>query len=222
MIAIMATMQVNAQEATKDGPMLRPLKVGGHVSYNTGNQRKEAPWLWIKDFVTTGADLSLSPKKGSTSFLVSANYSTGSNNESQIASYAKANDIAYSKYSFTKSKPSGFSVLVGPHVMLFPKSQSKKLPLMWLDLKAGAMFTNEQTLQFFQGQTTPSKEIKTSSTLFVYEPAFELNLIKTKKVFINLRASYNNTTGFGIGVGIAERDCRGALCYRCEGPGCNR
>ena len=52
--------------------------------------------------------------------------------------------------------------MASPQFMLFPKSKNKKLPLMWLDLKVGALFSNQQNVQFYQGQTTPSKEIKSN------------------------------------------------------------
>jgi hypothetical protein len=111
--------------------------------------------------------------------------------------------------------------MVSPQFMLFPKSQNKKLPLMWLDLQAGAFFSNKQTLQFFQGQSaTSSKEIKSNAVSFVYNPTLVVNVIKTKKLFLNLRAGYSSFGGFGFGVGITEQDCRGAPCFRCRGTFC--
>jgi hypothetical protein len=111
--------------------------------------------------------------------------------------------------------------MVSPQFMLFPKSQNKKLPLMWLDLQVGAFFSNQQTLQFFQGQSaTPSKEIKSNAVSFVYNPTLVVNVIKTKKLFLNLRAGYSNFGGFGFGVSITESDCRGAMCEKCPWQGC--
>jgi hypothetical protein len=56
---------------------------------------------------------------------------------------------------------------------------------------------------------------------FVYNPTLVVNVINTKKLFVNLKAGYSNFGGFGIGLNITEQDCRGMWCYRCQGPGCN-
>lgn len=61
----------------------------------------------------------------------------------------KHSKIEYISYEITNANPSGFSIMASPQFMLFPKSQNKKLPLMWLDLTAGALFSNQQSLQFF-------------------------------------------------------------------------
>ncbi len=112
--------------------------------------------------------------------------------------------------------------MASPQLMLFPKSENKKLPLMWLDLKAGVLLSNQQNLQFFLGQNTPNQEIKSNSMSFVYNPTLIVNVLKTKKMFVNLKASYSNFGGFGIGLNIAERDCTGMACCRCPYPGfCN-
>lgn len=144
----------------------------------------------------------------------------GTNNKEYIATYAKENNIEYTSYQFTKANPSGFSIMVSPQFMLFPKSQNKKLPLMWLDLKAGALFSNQQSLQFFIDQTATSSEIKSNAVSFVYNPTVVVNIIKTNKLFVNIKAGYSNFGGFGIGLNVTERDCRGAVCHKCQGPGC--
>ena len=92
---------------------------------------------------------------------------------------------------------------------------------MWLDLKAGALFSNQQSLQFFIDQTATSSEIKSNAVSFVYNPTVVVNIIKTKNIFVNVKAGYSNFGGFGIGLNISESDCRGALCPRCPGAGCN-
>jgi hypothetical protein len=196
---------------------------GGNVNYNlgTGLQKDNIrPFLFFNGGPSAELDLAFVPKKGTTRYKLALGYITGTNDKNAITTYAKENDIVFDSYKFTKTNPMGFSIMASPQFMLFPKSQNKKLPLMWLDLKFGALFSNHQTLQFFQGQTTPSKEIKTNSVDFVYNPTFVVNIIKTKKIFINARAGYSNFGGFTFGVGIAESDCRGAYCYRCPGAGC--
>ncbi len=52
----------------------------------------------------------------------------------------------------------------------------------------------------------------------VYNPTVVVNIIKTKKLFVNLKAGYSSWGSFGIGLGIAESDCRGAPCYKCSWP----
>jgi hypothetical protein len=204
-----------AQEKTK-------VTFGGNAAYHFGGNQQGAnnPFLFLKNGQSAGFDLTLVPKTGTTRYKLAVDYFMGTNDPNAVTAYAKANNIEYTSYKFTKDKPSGFSIMVSPQVMLFPKSQAKKLPLMWLDLKAGVMISNQQNLEFFLGQTTPSTEIKTKAMSFVYSPALVVNIIKTQKFFVNLKASYSNYGGFGVGVSITEQDCRGAYCHRCYGAGC--
>jgi hypothetical protein len=217
----------NAQVANKitfprerpKGPMM-----GGKASHHigTGGQKNEnSPMMFFKNGQSAGLEFKVIPPKGTTRYKLTADYIIGTNDESAIATYAKENRIEYTNYKFTIPKPRGFAIMVSPQFMLFPKSQNKKLPLMWLDLQAGAFFSNKQTLQFFQGQSaTSSKEIKSNAVSFVYNPTLVVNVIKTKKLFLNLRAGYSNFGGFGFGVSITESDCRGAPCFRCSWPPC--
>jgi hypothetical protein len=55
---------------------------------------------------------------------------------------------------------------------------------------------------------------------FVYSPSLVVNIIKTKKLFVNLKAGYSNFGGFGFGLSITESDCHQAPCCRCYGSGC--
>jgi hypothetical protein len=208
-------------------PKSRPsAKFGGSIAHHigTGGQQNEnSPLLFFNNGQSAGLDVTIAPKSGTTRFKIAADYIIGTNNNNAIAAYAKENDIPYSNYRFTipKSRPKGFAVMVSPQFMLFPKSKNKKLPLMWLDLKAGAFFSNQQTLQFFQGQsTTASKEIKSNAVSFVYSPSLVVNVVKTKKLFLNLKAGYSNYGGFGFGVSITEQDCMNVPCVRCFGTGC--
>jgi hypothetical protein len=227
-MAIYVQAQSNTYDSTnkrKKGGGITGIALGVRASYfvPTDDQKTGVGnFLFLKNAVAIGADVSFIPKKGTTRFKLAAEYITGNNYNEGIAAYAKEKDIAYTSTKFTKAKPSGFRVMAGPQFMLFPKSKRKKLPLMWFDLQAGAMFSNQQTLQFFQGQsTTPSKEVKSKAVSFVYNPSLVVNLLKTKKVFLNLRAGYSNFGGFGIGINIAEQDCSGAPCCRCQGTFCN-
>jgi hypothetical protein len=199
------------------------VKLSGNVVYHIGTGLQNdniSPFQFFKNGQSAGLDLTLVSKKGTTRFKLAADYIMGTNDEKAVAVYAKEKDIPYTNYKFTIQNPRGFSIMASPQFMLFPKSKNKKMPLMWLDLKAGALFNNQQNLQFFQGQTTPSKEIKSNSVSFVYNPSLIINVIKTKKLFINLKAGYSNFGGFGFGVGITEQDCRGAMCERCPNAGC--
>jgi hypothetical protein len=213
---LIATLQIQAQ---------RSIKFGANVNYYVPMaMQKEgtSPFLFLNSAQSAGLEFSFAPfKTSSTRLKLAAEYIIGTNNKENIATYAKENNIEYTSYKFTKANPSGFSIMASPQFMLFPKSTNKKLPLMWLDLKAGAFFSNQQSLQFFLGQTTPSAEIKSNAMSFVYSPTLIVNVIKTQKLFINLKASYSNFGGFGFGLNITEQDCHGAPCCRCYGGGCN-
>jgi hypothetical protein len=199
------------------------VKFGGNIGYHIGSggqQDNISPFLFFKSGQSAGLDFTLIPKKGTTRLKLAADYIIGTNDETALKTYAKGNNIDYTSYKFNKTNPSGFSIMASPQFMLFPKSKNKKLPLMWLDLKVGALFSNQQNVQFYQGQTAPSKEIKSNTMSFVYNPSLIVNVIKTKKLFINLKAGYSNFGGFGIGVGITEQDCHQVPCFRCYGSGC--
>ena len=194
---LIVTLQIQAQ---------RSITFGASANYHVPiSMQKEGtrPFLFLNSAQSAGLELSFAPfKKSSTRFKLAAEYIIGTNNIENIAAYAKENKIEYTKYQFTKANPSGFSIMASPQFMLFPKSQNKKLPLMWLDLKAGALFSNQQSLQFFIGQTVSNKEVKSNAVSFVYNPSLVVNVVKTKKLFVNLKASYSNFGGFGLGVYI--------------------
>jgi hypothetical protein len=213
---LIASLQTQAQSS---------IKFGANANYYVpmGIQKEgTSPLLFLNSAQSAGMELSFAPnKKSSTRIKLAADYIIGSNNKENIAAYAKEKDIVYSSYRYNKTKPSGFSIMASPQFMLFPKSQNKKLPLMWLDFKVGALFSNQQSLQFFNGQNTPSKEVKSNAVSFVYNPTLVVNVIKTKKMFINLKAGYSNFGGFSFGLSITESDCHQAPCCRCYGSGCN-
>jgi hypothetical protein len=216
LVILIATLQIQAQGSIKFG-------ASGNYHLPMGMQKEAtSPFLFLKSAQSAGLELSFAPnKKSSTRIKLAAEYIIGTNNKESIAAYAKEKDIIYTNYKFTKVNPSGFSIIASPQFMLFAKSQNKKLPLMWLDLKVGALFGNQQTLQFFNGQSTPNKEVKSNAVSFVYSPKLVVNVVKTKKLFLNLKLGYSSWGGFGIGVGIAEQDCRSAPCCRCFGTFCN-
>ncbi len=220
-ILIIATLfvqiQIYSQTKTK-------ITFGGNAAYHIGTsaqQKENSPLLFFKNGQSAGLDLTLVPKIGTTRYKLAVDYIIGTNDESAVTAYAKENNIEYLSYKFTKSNPSGFSIMASPQFLLFPKSQSKKLPLMWLDLKAGVVISNQQNVQYFLEETTPSAEIKSNAMSFVYNPTLVVNVIKTKKLFVNLKASYSNFGGFGFGLSIAERDCTNISCCRCEGSRCS-
>lgn len=196
---------------------------GGNATYHigTGAQKDNtSPLLFFNNGQSAGLDFMLIPRKGTTRYKFSADYVTGTNDESAVLAYAKAKNIEYDTYKFTRSNSGGLSIMAGTDFMLFPKSQNKRLPLMWLELKAGALFSNKQNLEFYLGQTTPSTEVKSNAMSLVYSPALVVNVIKTSKIFVNLKATYSNFGGVGVGVNITEQDCRGAPCFRCRGTFC--
>lgn len=212
-VLLATVLQGNAQ---------RGLGIHGSYFMPTANIKPDAgPFLFLKDAKSAGLDYSFGFKNKASGIKFSADYIMAKTDKEGVAAYAKANDIPYKTFNFTKPNPTGLRLMAGPNIMLFAKSKRKRLPLMWLDLQAGAVYNNQQSLQFFGGQTTPSKELKTSNISLAYNPTLTVNLIKTSKVFINAKAGYSNFGGLTFGVGITERDCRGALCPRCQGPGCN-
>jgi hypothetical protein len=212
---LIATLQIQAQPSITFGA-----NANYHLPINM-QKKSTSSFLFLNAAQSAGLELSFVPnKKSSTRIKLAAEYIMGSNNKENIAAYAKEKDIVYTSYKFTKTNPSGFSIMASPQFMLFPKSQNKKLPLMWLDLKAGALFSNQQSLQFFNGQTLPSKEIKSNAVSFLYNPTFVVNVVKTKKMFLNLRAGYSNFGGFSLGLSITDSDCTGYPCCRNACPRC--
>jgi hypothetical protein len=214
-IILIAAFQIQAQSR---------IKFGASANYYLPiAMQKEgtSPLLFLNSAQSAGAELSFAPnKKSSTRIKLAVDYIIGSNNKESIVAYAKEKDIVYTSYKYTKANPSGFSIMASPQFMLFPKSQNKKLPLMWLDFKVGALFSNQQSLQFFQGQNLPNKEIKSNAVSFLYNPTFVVNVVKTKKMFLNLRAGYSNFGGFSLGLSITDSDCTGYPCCRNACPRC--
>jgi hypothetical protein len=228
-ICLTMAMYAQAQSNTWDSTNKRRkgemgIAIGAGVNYfvPTNDQKTgTGNFLFLKNAVAIGADVSFIPKKGTTRFKLAAEYITGNNNNDGITTYAKEKDIVYTSAKFTKAKPSGFSLMAGPKFMLFPKSKRKKAPLVWLDWPAGIIVGNQQGIQFFNAQsTTPSKEVKSKAVSFAYSPSLIINIVKTKKLFLNLKAGYSNFGGFGFGISITEQDCHGAICPRCPGAGC--
>lgn len=213
---LIATLQTQSQSN---------IKFGANVNYHipmSMQKQGTSPFLFLNAAQSAGLELSFAlNKKSSTRIKLAADYITGSNNNENITAYAKEKDIVYTSYKLTKANPSGFSIMASPQFMLFPKSKNKKLPLVWVDLKMGALFSNQQNLEFFNGQSSASKELKSNALSFVYSPSLIVNVVKTKKLFLNLKASYSNFAGFGFGLSITEQDCSGAPCCRCQGTFCN-
>lgn len=211
MLLLTTILQANAQ---------RGLAIHGGYSMPTSNIKPDAgPFLFLKDAKSVGLDYSFGFKNKASGFKFSADYIMAATNKDAVSSFAKEMEIPYKTFNFTQPNPTGISVMAGPNIMLFAKSIKKRLPLIWLDLQAGAIYSKPQSLQFLGG--IPSKELKNSNISLVYSPTLTVNLIKTKKIFINAKVGYSNFGGLTFGLGIAEQDCRGMLCPRCNGPGCN-
>ncbi|MCA0364168.1 MAG: hypothetical protein LCH67_08990 [Bacteroidetes bacterium] len=201
----------------------RGLGIHGNYFMPTSNIKSDkGPFLFLKDAKSAGLDYSFGFKNKASGIKFSADYIMASTDKDAVAAYAKEMDIPFKTYNFTNPNPSGFRLMAGPNIMLFPKSKRKRLPIIWLDLQAGVEYSKDQSLMFSQGPTAADKEIKTKSINLAYSPTLTVNLIKTKRIFINGKVGYSNFGGLTFGVGIAERDCRGMLCYRCPGVGCNQ
>jgi hypothetical protein len=204
------------------GNAQRGLAIHGGYSIPTSNIKPDAgPFLFLKDAKSVGLDYSFGFKNKASGFKFSADYIMAGIDKDAVASYAKTMDIPYKTFNFTQAKPTGISVMAGPNIALFAKSTKKRLPLIWLDLQAGAIYSKPQSLQFFGSQTTASKEIKTSNISLVYSPTLTVNLIKISKVSINAKIGYSNFGGLTFGIGIAEQNCEGMACCRCQGTFCN-
>ncbi len=212
MLLLTTILQANAQ---------RGLGIHGGYSMPTSNIKLDAgSFLFLKDAKSVGLDYSFGFKNKASGFKFSADYIMAGIDKDAVASYAKSMDIPYKTFNFTQLNPTGISVMAGPNIMLFAKSTNKRLPLMWLDLQAGAIFSNPQSLQFFSGKTDPSRELKNSSISLVYSPTLTVNLIKTSKIFINAKVGYSNVGGLTFGLGITEVNCDGVQCVKCHYPYC--
>ncbi len=198
----------------------KKIRIGGNLNYHIGTRQQNTninPLLFMNSAFSLGGDLSYIPKKGSTKYKLSIDYLNGINDKAYIGTYAKENNIEYTNYNFTKPRPMGLSIMMGPQFFIFP--HAKKLPLMWIDIKGGAIFSNQQKIQFTrQGITT--KEILNKPISFVYEPSLIINVVKTKKMFYNARIGYSNFGGITVGVNITSSCCLSDCCCSKCGPCC--
>jgi hypothetical protein len=211
-VVVATIFQANAQ---------RGLGIHGSYFMPTSNIKPDVgPFLFLKDAKSVGLDYSFGFKNKASGIKFSADYIMAKTNTEGVAAYAKVNDIPYKTFNFTKPNPTGFRLMAGPNIMLFAKSKRKRIPLIWLDLQAGAVYSKGQSLEFSQIQGKVSKEFKPSDWTIAYAPSLVVNVIKTKRIFINAKVGYSNFGGFGIGVGITESDCHNVPCYRCGWGGC--
>ncbi len=210
-VLLVTVLQANAQ---------RGLGIHGSYFMPTSNIKPdEGPFLFLKDAKSAGLDYSFGFKNKASGIKFSADYIMAKTDEAGVAAYAKVNDIPYKTFNFAKPNPSGLRLMAGPNIMLFKKGP-KRLPLIWLDLQAGAVYSKGQSLEFSQGQGKVSKEFKPSDWNIAYAPSLVVNVIKTKKLFINAKVGYSNFGGLTFGIGIAEQDCRGMMCEKCPNAGC--
>jgi hypothetical protein len=209
-VLLVTVLQANAQ---------RGLGVHGSYFMPTSNIKPdEGPFLFLKKAKSVGLDYTFGFKNKASGIKFSADYIMAKTDEEGVATYAKVNDIPYKTFNFTNPNPSGLRLMAGPNIMLFRKI--KKLPLIWLEFQAGAVYSKDQSLVFSQGPAIANKEFKPSDWNIAYAPSLVVNVIKTKKLFLNAKVGYSNFGGLTFGIGIAERDCRDVACYRCQGVGC--
>ncbi len=211
-VLLVTVLQANAQ---------RGLGIHGLYFMPTSNIKPdEGPFLFLKDAKSAGLDYSFGFKNKASGFKFSADYIMAKTDVEGVAAYAKVNDIPYKTFNFTKPNPACLRLMAGPNVMLFAKSKRKKLPLMWFDLQAGAVYSKGQSLEFSQGPAIANKEFKPNEWNIAYAPSLVVNVIKTKKLFINAKVGYSNFGGLTFGIGITEQDCHNVYCFRCQGVGC--
>ena len=197
------------------------ITIGGNLNYGiaTSAQKKAtAPLMFLKNSQSVGLDFLYTNKKSKVGLKTTLEYFTGGFDNTASTAYAKEKQILASEVKWPKSKHSGVVISTGPSIALFPNS--KKMPLMWLDIKAGAIFTGAQSATFYDG-TTIVKTVKHNATSFAYSSSVNMVMYKTSKIMVNLRAGYSNTDGVSIGLGIAARNCTGFPCWKCNGAYCN-
>jgi hypothetical protein len=211
-------LQANAQETQPR----KKFRVGLNADYimPTSKIKSEiSPLIFFNSGQTVGLDLAFIPKKGRGHLKIAVDYLTGKNDNTQIAVYAKKNDISFSSYQFTSQNPSGYRLQAGTKFMIF--SNLKKLPLVWLDLKAGVFMGNNQNVEFISnGKRTLLLNEESSKVNFVYNPSLVVNIVKTKKMHLNLRAGYSNLGGISLGLNLTSSCCLNDCCCSKCGPCC--
>ena len=97
------------------------ISMGGVANYHfaTSSQKSATtPFLFLSNAQSAGAEVLFTKQKSKLAFKITAEYITGNNAKDAPAVYAKQKDIVYTKYNYTKSKPSGLTVLAGPRLIL--------------------------------------------------------------------------------------------------------
>ena len=174
--------------------------IGVNYLAPTSSQRASIKnFLFIKQGWEIGANYIL-PGAKKVGVKLEATFITGSSDEKQPAIYAKdKGDIIWSDWKPKPPKiPKAFVIAGGPTVLLF---MSKKAVLT-LDVTAGAVFSNKQTLQYLNQQGGVVKQFASGGTNFMYNPKVILGIPTGKKMLLNFNAGYSSVAGVQVGVGV--------------------
>ena len=192
----------------------------GNLTYHIPTWDKSStkqPFLFLQGGQSAGLELALIPSKSKFAVKINANLFFGQNLKNEPIDFAKTNNIGYTNYEWSSKTPFGLNLMSGPRYMIATKN--KKIPIMYFDIQGGGLFTNGQSLKYLD-QNVVTSEYKTNKANFAYGANFTIVPLITKKIMLRINVGYTNYGGFGIGIGIAESDCHGALCPRCPGAGC--
>ena len=174
--------------------------IGVNYLAPTSSQRASIKnFLFIKQGWEIGANYIL-PGAKKVGAEIAVSFITGSSDGNQPAIYAKdKGDIIWSDWKPKPPKiPKAFVIAGGPTVLLF---MSKKAVLT-LDVTAGAVFSNKQTLQYLNQQGGVVREFKSGGTNFMYNPKVVLGIPTGKKMLLNFNAGYSSVAGVQVGVGV--------------------
>ena len=176
---------------------------GASVNYLAPTSSQKASlknFLFLKQGWEIGANYVL-PAAKKVGIKFEASYITGSSDEKQPAAYAKdKGDIIWTDYKPKPPKlPKGFVIAGGPSILLY---MSKKAVLT-LDVTAGAVISEKQTLTYLSQTGSVVKAFKSGGTNFMYNPKVVLGLPIAKKMLLNINAGYSSVAGVQIGVGVS-------------------
>jgi len=173
--------------------------------------------LFPKNGSSIGLSYSFLSSKSNFGVLLQVDYFTLKNDAASVAAYAKSKDIVYSTYKFTQAKAKGFAAMTGL-IYHLPHASETSL-LAGIELKAGALFSNGQSMQYYNGQNQKIKEVTATKTSFVWNPNVYLDISVSKNIAFKVNAGYSSITGLNAGLGVlvpvSTTGKRGYHCSKC-------
>ena len=189
-----------------------------HSNYYVGTSAQKTStknMLFFKNGIDVGISSWIHIKKRF-GLNLQASYLVGSNDEKEVAAYAKMKDIVYTKFSYLRRPPGGTEIIWGLSYIL---SVTKKAAIT-ANLNGGFLLAKIQALQFLNNQGTVVKSIKTNATSFVFNPYLDISLPVYKNFMPCFKVGYSNIGGIQIGVGIplnhsGHTECARGNCKAC-------